>query len=105
MHRNQQGSPLTLLAEVKHGQSPVLGAKVEVTVMKHESNGSVLYKEHFELLDTGSGDPDVTKGDGVYTRYFTAANGGPGIYVFEVLVTDNGNTAYSYEDTAFYKGK
>lgn len=44
-------------------------------------------------------DPDVTKGDGVYSRYFIMGRGGPGIYTFEVTVTDNGNTAYSWQET------
>jgi hypothetical protein len=44
-------------------------------------------------------DPDLTKGDGVYTRYFSVGHGGPGIYTFEVTVTDNGNTAYSWQET------
>lgn len=43
-------------------------------------------------------DPDVTRGDGVYSRYFTGhAAGGPGLYQFEVEVTDNGNTAYTWQ--------
>lgn len=102
-HRNQAGSPLILLAEVKRGEIPVLGAKVEVIVTK--TNGSVMYNDRFDLLDTGSGDPDITKGDGVYSRYFSASAGGPGIYMFEVVVTDNGNTAYSSLDSSSYNCK
>lgn len=97
-HRAQEHSPLVLLAEVKRGEFPIMGAKVEVVVTRPETNGSVVYKDRFELLDTGSGDPDITKGDGIYTRYFSAAAGGPGVYTFEVTVTDNGNTAYSEPD-------
>lgn len=42
--------------QVKRGDYPVLGAKVEVTAMYPASNvSSVLYKEKFDLLDTGSG--------------------------------------------------
>jgi hypothetical protein len=41
---------------VKRGDYPVLGAKVEVTAIYPASNvSSILYKEKFELLDTGSG--------------------------------------------------
>lgn len=103
-HRDSPGSPLVLLCEVKNGESPVLGAKVEVLVSKTHSNGSVEYKEKFDLLDTGSGDPDITKGDGVYTRYFSAAAGGFGLYTFEVTVTDNGN-AYGSQDSSRSSGK
>jgi hypothetical protein len=41
--------------QVKRGDYPVLGAKVEVTASHPASNGSNLHKEKFELLDTGSG--------------------------------------------------
>ncbi|RZC37039.1 DUF1973, CLCA N, Activator LAG-3 and/or VWA 2 domain containing protein, partial [Asbolus verrucosus] len=99
-HRNEASGPLILLVEVKRGEMPVLGAKVEVIMTKPEINGSYPYKNHFELLDTGSGDPDITKGDGVYTRYFSARETGPGLYNFEVIVTDNGNTAYTWSETA-----
>lgn len=104
-HRNHPGAPLVLLAEVKRGEAPVLDAKVEVIVTRPELNGTAIYKERFQLFDTGSGDPDITKGDGVYSRYFSAAGSGPGIYTFEAVVSDNGNTAYSYSDMSGYKGK
>ncbi|EFA08980.2 calcium-activated chloride channel regulator 4 [Tribolium castaneum] len=98
-HRNQDNGPLILLVEVKKGEIPVLGAKVEVTVTKPEINGSYPHKNSFELLDTGSGDPDVTKGDGVYTRYFNVGENGQGLYNFEVTVNDNGNTAYTWTES------
>lgn len=40
---------------MKRGDYPVLGAKVEVIAIHPASNGSILHKEKFELLDTGSG--------------------------------------------------
>lgn len=42
-------------------------------------------------------DPDLMKGDGIYSRYFSPSVGGVGVYTFEVTVTDNGNTAYSWQ--------
>lgn len=97
--KNQAGGPLVLYVEVKKQERPVMAAKVEVTVTRQEFNGTGIQKEKFDLLDTGSGDPDVTKGDGIYSRYFSAASaGGAGLYTFEVTVTDNGNTAYAVPD-------
>lgn len=98
--RSSPNAPLTLYTEVKRGDYPVMGAKIEVLVTKTEINGTVIYKETLELLDTGSGDPDITKGDGVYSRYYSAAASGPGTYTFEVTASDNGNTAYSWTDAA-----
>ncbi|XP_044735945.1 calcium-activated chloride channel regulator 1-like [Chrysoperla carnea] len=89
--RVQNGSIFVLYTEVKRGFNPVLAAKVEVTVSRTENNGTTIKKERFELLDTGNGEPDIVKGDGVYTRYYNTAAGGPGTYTFEVTVTDNGN--------------
>lgn len=105
VYRQHSGSPLILLVEVKRGTYPVLGAKVEVVVSKTESNGSIGYSETFELLDTGSGDPDITKGDGVYTRYYSAARGGPGVYTFQVVVSDNGNNAYTWKTSFNYNSE
>nr|CAD7261704.1 unnamed protein product [Timema shepardi] len=137
--------------EVKRGDYPVLGARIEVLVNKPAMNGTNLYRDKFELLDTGSGVnreevhryiapprhssqiqghfsvaycyaawetvikksfshsdklttlsfeyPDLTKGDGIYSRYFTPMRGGPGLYTFEIMVTDNSNTAYAWHET------
>lgn len=82
---------------MKRGDYPVLGARVEVTVTRPGSNNTASHREKFELIDTGSGDPDLMRGDGIYSRYFSPETGGPGVYTFEITVTDNGNTAYSWQ--------
>lgn len=41
-------------------------------------------------------DPDLMKHDGIYSRYFTPIVGGPGVYTFEVTVSDN-NNAYTWD--------
>lgn len=48
-------NPLAIYAEVKRGDFPVLGAKVEVSVVRPGLNGSREHHEKFDLLDTGSG--------------------------------------------------
>lgn len=97
--------PLVLYAQVTWGGAPVLGAAVEVTATRPAVPGqgvngtaSAPYREKFMLLDTGGGDPDLTRGDGVYSRYFSTLKGGAGVYTFEVTVTDNGNTAYTWKE-------
>lgn len=104
-HRNVPHGPLLLLAELKYGDSPILSAKVDVTVTKPGVNGSLPLKTKLELLDSGSGDPDITKGDGIYTKYFSAAEWGPGLYNFEVMATDNGNTAYTWSSSSKNSGE
>ncbi|KAG4074164.1 hypothetical protein HA402_014369 [Bradysia odoriphaga] len=88
---------LILFVEVKRGSLPVSSAFVEAIVYRpdQQCNSTSRCHEKFRLLDTGSGDPDVLKGDGIYTRYLNVASGGSGVYKIEIIVTDNGNTAYS----------
>jgi hypothetical protein len=103
LKRTKDGGPFVLYAEVKKGYLPVSNALVEVTVSRPElqCNSSTECKEKFKLHDTGSGDPDIMRGDGIYTRYFDAASTGPGTYKFEFLVNDNGNTAYALAEHTF----
>lgn len=86
-----------LLAEAKYGDQPILGAKVEVTIAKIGVNDTTPQKTIVYLLDTGSGDPDITKGDGVYTRYFSPEEAG--IYTFGAVITNNDNTAYTWSSS------
>lgn len=98
---NKGRGPMILYVEVKKGELPVSAALVEATVTRPDvqCNGTNnRCRETFNLFDTGSGDPDVTKGDGIYTRYFNVAGSGAGAYKFDIVVTDNGNTAYSLSD-------
>ncbi|KAL1497887.1 hypothetical protein ABEB36_008773 [Hypothenemus hampei] len=83
-----------LLSEAKYGDLPILGAKIEISIYKTGINDTSPQKSIVYLLDSGSGDPDITKGDGVYTRYFSPEE--PGRYTFEAVVTNNDNTAYTW---------
>lgn len=98
IRRLENSTIFILYCEIKRGFNPVLSAKAEVTVSKTEANGTTIRRERFELLDTGNGDPDVVKGDGVYTRYFNT--GGAGTYTFEANVIDNGNAYAKTEAVA-----
>lgn len=84
--------------EVRRGLLPVESAMVEMSVSRLDECNRTLENcaenMKISLLDTGS-DPDTMKGDGIYSRYFS---GNPGIYRFEVVVTDHGQTAYSLSD-------
>lgn len=87
--KTQKGGPFIIYAQVMEGSLPIVGAFVDMSV---SLNGRVL-SSSTQLFDTGSGDPDVTRGDGIYTRYFQVSE--PGMYVFQIHANDNGNTAYS----------
>lgn len=100
IRRSETGGPIRIYAEVKKGDLPIRSAHVEVTMTNFQCNATYDCSKTFRLLDTGSGDPDITRGDGIYSRFFSAAETGPGIYNFEIAISDNGNTAYSLSDEA-----
>lgn len=89
--------PIIVYVEVKKGDLPVSDALVEMTVTRPESlcDTPTKCEQVLRIFDTGSGDPDITKGDGIYTRYFNPSQMGAGAYQFDIHVSDNGNTAYS----------
>jgi hypothetical protein len=39
------------------------------------------------------------KGDGIYSRYFNPMIGGPGIYTFEITVSDSSSNAYTWQNS------
>jgi hypothetical protein len=102
--RSRNSGPIAFYVEVKRGLIPVEAAQVMMTVTRPDiiCNQTSNCAEEYRLFDTGSGDPDVTKGDGIYSRYFSAAYSGPGAYRFEILVTDNGQTAYSLNEDKIF---
>lgn len=84
--RPKNGGPLTIFTQVMQGNLAIQDAFVEVSIQL--PNGRV---EKQQLFDTGSGDPDLTKGDGIYTRYFATSMTGQ--YRFQIFVTDR-NVAF-----------
>ena len=63
--------PMKMFVQVTRGLSPVLMAKVKVMVSITKDDGSVMDTEAIELFDNGNGSPDLTSGDGIYSRYLT----------------------------------
>ncbi|KAH8039878.1 hypothetical protein HPB51_009134 [Rhipicephalus microplus] len=58
--------PLLVYAEVRKGSNPLRYVSVTATVVDPEGSTT-----EFSLVDNGAGTPDVTAGDGIYSRYFT----------------------------------
>ena len=61
--------------------SPLLNAEVVATIY-HPGNAEPV---SIALRDNGSGYPDITNGDGIYSAYFTQFTSEPGFY--SVVVT------------------
>lgn len=58
--------PLLIYAEVRKGSMPIRYVNVTATVVDPEDSTT-----EFSLVDNGAGTPDITAGDGIYSRYFT----------------------------------
>ncbi|CRK98605.1 CLUMA_CG011964, isoform A [Clunio marinus] len=93
-NRPQGGNPIIIFVQVMQGNLPINDALVEISV-----TGSNGHNMKIQLFDNGSGDPDITKGDGIYTRYFIPPD--VGMWKFQIYVNDNGNTAYVAKENTF----
>ncbi|XP_038270243.1 calcium-activated chloride channel regulator 1-like [Dermochelys coriacea] len=82
---NNFPNPMVIYAQVSQGFLPVLGATVMATV--EPQTGSAV---ELKLLDDGSG-ADITKNDGIYSKYFTSFNGN-GRYNLKVRVQGKDKT-------------
>ena len=78
---NALQTPVVVYARLTRHNSPVINATVVATV--HRPGGA--QPVTVTLRDSGSGYPDITAGDGIYSAYFTQFSSEPGFY--SVLVT------------------
>ena len=65
---------------------PVLNTRVFATVAQP---GEAEAAARIELVDNGRGYPDLTRGDGVYTGYFSQLAASPGYYIVTVEAVNN----------------
>ncbi|XP_047468982.1 calcium-activated chloride channel regulator 1-like [Penaeus chinensis] len=95
--------PVIIYAEVKDDEVPILNAKVTAKLQRLGTNatGSNYDPIYVDLYDNGFGDPDITGGDGVYSRYLPALQGGPGHYELSVNVDHNSGLALAPINDAF----
>jgi hypothetical protein len=77
-----------IYAKLTKGAFPVKNANVVAKIFRpggQKSSGVV----SLTLRDNGSGDPDVTSGDGIYSAYFSEYTSVPGFYSVQVTADDN----------------
>ncbi|KAJ1063723.1 hypothetical protein K5549_005490 [Capra hircus] len=79
-------SPMVVYVKIHQGTKPILRAKVTALIESVDGKTATL-----ELLDNGAG-ADATKGDGIYSRYFTAYDTN-GRYSVKVWALGGVNTA------------
>ncbi|PIK34337.1 putative calcium-activated chloride channel regulator 4-like, partial [Apostichopus japonicus] len=80
----KNNKPLVVYAEVRQGFYPVINANV-IGIIDTPSGEAM----ELQLLDNGAG-ADVTKDDGIYSRYFTQFTG-TGFYGFKLQVENQGS--------------
>ena len=89
---NALDTPVMLYARVTRNLSPVVNATVLATVHRPGAVEPIT----IALRDTGSGYPDITRGDGVYSAYFTQFSSEPGFY--SVVVTASNKQVWIIAD-------
>lgn len=82
--------PLIAFAEVRQGLFPIIGVTVTAIIERPpDVYGTPSEPVELQLWDNGSG-ADVTKEDGIYSRYFTEFTG-VGFYGIKLRVENSGN--------------
>ena len=86
---NALKTPVMIYAKVVRNNSPILDAEVVATVLRPGGAAPVTVT----LRDTGSGYPDITRGDGIYSAYFTQFISEPGFYSVVVSAANKNGEA------------
>ena len=86
---NALKTPVMIYARVVRNNSPILDAEVVATVLRPGGAAPVTVT----LRDTGSGYPDITRGDGIYSAYFTQFISEPGFYSVVVSAANKNGEA------------
>ncbi|KAG7165778.1 Calcium-activated chloride channel regulator 1-like 10, partial [Homarus americanus] len=95
INSSDPSTPVVVYAEVKAGVAPIINARVVAKIHRLGTNvtGSDYQPIFLHLWDNGVGDPDITQGDGVYSRYLPQLPGSPGRYLLSADVDYNNGLA------------
>jgi len=83
---------IIMYAKVTQDSLPILNAEVLVTVGYIEKNG-VTEEKTFQLRDLGTGYPDITRNDGIYSSYLIHVPTDVGFYTFSAKATHSNGQA------------
>ena len=81
--------PVALYASLNQGNLPIRNGKVVATVSRPGSSAPV----EVVLRDDGTGYPDITAGDGIYSAYFVDFTTAPGLYSVSLFADHNSGRA------------
>ena len=109
--RDANKTPIVVYVQVRRGLRPVMNARVDVRIRRRRQQRHLALDNQtsasanwtttdddaiatFRLYDRGTGDPDVTKADGIYSGYLTLlVDRLGGHYQMEVEVSDDSGRA------------
>ena len=77
--------PLIVYAKLEQADIPVSGVEVTALISRNNSPDPIT----IQLVDSGSGYPDITAGDGIYSAYFTQFSGEPALYSVLIQAINN----------------
>jgi hypothetical protein len=90
-------NPLIIYAELTRGGLPVVDARVFARVKRRTDGGVGLTGQNdtvdVPLFDDGMGDPDIRKGDAVYSGHFVHFVAGDAVYSITIIAEDNAGEA------------
>jgi hypothetical protein len=86
---NASVDPVVVYASLKQGALPVRDGNVVATITRPGSSTPV----EIALRDDGTGYPDITAGDGIYSAYFVDFTSEPGLYGVAVVADHNSGRA------------
>ncbi|TRY76241.1 hypothetical protein TCAL_07999 [Tigriopus californicus] len=98
-------NPIKLFAEVKLNGAPVIDARVVAHIQGLNHVGQLTDVISIPLYDSGHGDPDLKRDDGIYSRYLTDLSGGEGRYSVTLVVDDNEERAFSFQRASALMGE
>jgi len=84
---------LAIFVQVEKGQRPVANARVKIYLSVEVGDGTiVLQDKEIMLIDDGYGEPDITRGDGIYSKFITEYPSS-GKYTYQVVVDNQSGAA------------
>jgi hypothetical protein len=95
-HTGGRFQPPTLFVSLTQDETALVQKAQVKAVISDEAGNPLPGTENFTLFDDGLGSPDITEGDGIYSRYLTEVNQ-RGFYSIQVVVR-------SQESSSLYSG-
>ena len=99
------GAAVILYVGVWVGGVPVCGARVTGSLEGRGTGGLPLPSTTLQFMDSGAGDPDITEGDGVYSKYFSNLHGSSRYSLVVTVASTDESPAFTVTSGTQSKGQ